>query len=87
MQKTLKLSVLDRVYTITTDEDEQCVLRAVQRVNTLLTPDVRGKDVDVSRPVVLSLLQLSLELEKALDVLQKTGNRIASLEKVLSESL
>ncbi len=86
MQKTLKISVQDKVYTITTDEDEQCVVRAMHRVNQILKPEVNPK-IDSGRNLVLPILQLAVELEKTLDQLQETGIRIALLEKVVSESL
>ncbi len=82
MQKTLKISVLDKVYTITTDEDEQCVVRAMNRVNQMF-----NSTSDVGRNVVLPLLQLAVELEKALTKIQDTDVRIATLEKVVSNSL
>ena len=89
MQKTLKISVLDKVYTITTDEDEQCVVRAMNRVNQILEGGQKsGSSLrDIGASIVLPLLQLAVELEKALDQLQVTDVRISSLEKVVSKSL
>lgn len=90
MQKTLKISVLDKVYTITTDEDEQCVVRAMNRVNQMLDSGAKsGASVtsDSGRNIVLPLLQLAVELEKALDQLQETGIRISSLEELITKSL
>ena len=90
MQKTLKISVLDKVYTITTDEDEQCVVRAMSRVNQMLDHSTKlgaNPTSDIGRNIVLPLLQLALELEKALVSLQETDMRISSLEKLISTSL
>ena len=90
MQKTLKISLLDKVYTITTDEDEQCVVRAINRINQMFDSSVKlgtGSAAGKMSELVLPVLQLAVELEKALDQLQETGVRVSSLEKVISKSL
>lgn len=89
MQKTLKISVLDKVYTITTDEDEQCIVRAMNRVNQMLDGGKSGSSPtsDSGRNLVLPLLQLAVELEKALNRLQETDILISSLDATISKSL
>ncbi len=90
IHKILKISLLDRVYTITTDEDEQCILRAAHCINELFktsTGNVRRLPGDIEKETILALLQLAVDLDKARNDLHHINDKIESLNKVVSLSL
>lgn len=86
----LKISLLDKVYTITTDEDDRFVLQATDRVNELLKQqDAQGRRLvnDVEKNVLLAMLQLAIDLEKVQSELEAFNQKVSSLSAIVSPSL
>ena len=88
-QKSLKISILGKGYSIITDENQDDVHKAVALVDKLM----RGKVINVppsagkEKVAVIVALQLAIDLTKKQQLLEKYENDVSRVDSLLNEEL
>ena len=88
MQKSLKISVFGKSYSIIADENDQEVLQAAELVNDIMKSKA-GKvpqAAENEKIAVVAALQLALELNKSRSVLKRCESKAENLISLLDQT-
>ncbi len=83
MQNKLKISIFNKQYSLVTDEQEDLVCKAIERIDDL----VKDKDaLSQGELAIITALELAIELEKANKQLDNCAARIKQLLHIADAS-
>lgn len=86
--KVLELSIFNKVYSITTDENETDVVAAAEMLDKILK-DISNKTKinNEGKLAILAALQIAFDLKKQQNIEQSTNTKLSNVLSVLDTAL